>query len=1371
MALGFQRRYKAVLASALAAVLLIGGAAAAHAEPYGDSLESVVNYLPAERQAFVGSPTLEVLSDGTYIAAHNRFGSGADSFGETNHRFTEVFRSDDKGQTWTRASVVEPLFWATVFELDGALYLMGIGSQVEHGPAVIYRSDDRGTTWSAPTTILPGTYHTGDTPVLIHEGRIYKTFEQHMGGGWGQYEALVVSAAIGDDLLDPASWTRTNNTDLRFTLEGNPIVTPDGDILNILRWHYHQTEAMVTRLVDEDTLEIVGPTEFPRGVPVNKFYITRDEQTGTYLMVGSPETETKLSGLSHHRNVLALYESEDALHWRFVKVLVADDQGYEWEQSVRRAAFSQPTIQIDGDDLLLVSRTAYGEADSNHNTNRLTFHRFPQFRTALGQGDLVAHFGFDDAADLGADLSPSGGTEPVAIVGTAVSGTVGGAFAPQTGGMDLGYALHPTLWDATGLSAAAWTSLSAAPSSSQVLFQTKIHAALTGFEMALTPAGLRVEVRPKNDVAPVVRTVPYPFDGQWHHVAASADLAAGTLSVYVDGVEVNAEGRAVSFGNADYRVGVPAEHDRIGSATYGAAFGGSMDELRVYRTALTATEIAELAAPTAPALSGITVDGAGLPGFNPEASVVRARVDGAATVELQTASGTVAQPATVAADPAPGETEAHEIVLTSGERSRTVTLLIERPLPANSSVELSKVQLSDGRLLPLTPGVRDYDVALPTLVSGAARTLSIVAVLPTHPRATATIVAQPDTAQETSTAIIRTTAEDGTVEDTRIHVNVQRTDVAGHWQLDGPGPVFPDATPFGNHARGSGVVSVPGRVGGAAGLDAAAGSGLVLGSELAGILRGSQAITVAGWVKRAAAGTGENNWIFGSRVNAGGAGIDLLFDGADIRMAGRSQAADGYQRRAFPYPNDGEWHHVAAILDIAGDQIRMYIDGQPVASNDGRTVSFGATSYQPGQPSQPDAIGMSPAQAGRFTGALDDIAVWGVALTAEQIGELATYEVLDETLHAWAAVNGRVVTLTAVGAASGIEYAIGDGAWETYVAPLTIAGVASEVVRYRAVGGEFTTGPVGSISVAAQDVSLAADLVPLGTPRTLVVGERAGGLGARLVDVKGAGVVGADVEFTVVGGVFVGGGTSASASTNAAGIAAAPAVTSDTPSTAVVTAHAGARSVALPEVAFVAPALPLDADVSVATPIVSGKVVLTVTVKNTGQEAADIKVTSRFGTKKFTAVAPGSVVVAEIKTVAAIPAGSVGVTLTGPSGITTITETYAAAPTKWTVTPLGDDVSSSHVRLSGVVIGDEADLLFQIEKDGVPYEGDASAVLTGAAGIAEWLAPVAAGGDVATASIEDGLLALPLGVLGHGSFTVSLGVDDMERAFTVELRE
>ena len=992
------RRWRAGIVAALTGLLAVSMMSPVSATPYGESLESVINYLPAERGAFVGSPTLVVMHDGSYIAANDRFGSGSDAYGAQGSRFTEVFRSDDKGATWNRISVVEPLFWSTVFEQDGVLYLMGVGAKEEYDNAVIYRSTDRGETWEGPSVLLSGTYHTGATPVVINKGRVYKTYEQYMGGSWGQFEALVISADIHSNLMDPASWTRSNNNSTRYTLEGNPVVTPDGKILDILRWHYYDQDAMVTELTDDNTLVQVGAQSFPRGVSVNKFFIIYDKVSGKYLMAGNPQTKDIFSGLNFHRNILALYESDDALNWKFVRVLVDDDEGFSWEQNTRKSAFSYPTIQIDGDDLLLVSRTAYGAASSNHDTNRMTFHRFPQFRLGLGTGDLVAHYTFDDASQPGRDFSPTSGTDGTLVAGTVTSeGKFGSAFSPATGGISLGNSLHPTLWDATGLSAAAWVKASSLDAPNQVIVQTAVNAMDTGMELALSSAGLRAEVRSSKDSVKVVRTVPYPADGEWHHVAMSANLADGTFDLYIDGVAQQPADRSVNFGSTTYMVSNPQVNDRIGSATFGAPFRGQIDDLRIYRTALGDSAVQKLANPSTVSLSGVHINGEPLATFSATLDVVDATIDAAsASVALQTPDGVTASPASFTVNLDSGATTARKVTLTDGTTTRVVTIRVNRPQAVSSDTELSRIALSDGSQIPLLAGIRDYSVDVVIRQGSTPPSLSVVAVLAQHPKATAQVVSQPDLSAAEPQAVIRVTAEDGTQSDYIVNINVQRTKLVGHWNFQEPGPVYADHSLFTHNASAVGnVTSIQGPVGNAVELPGAAGSYVNLGTVLSNSLNGTDAITITGWVRRDTVGTAENNWIMGSRISGTGAGVEMLFNGANLRVAGRSVSSDGYQRLEYPYPNDGKWHFVAGVLDFSGKKIRAYIDGQEVQPVQAGTVTFKSATYQATSGTQPDRIGASPANIGYFDGGLDEIKVWSAALTPQEIAD--QYSVADVT--------------------------------------------------------------------------------------------------------------------------------------------------------------------------------------------------------------------------------------------------------------------------------------------------------------------------------------------------------------------------------------
>lgn len=76
------------------------------------------------------------------------------------------------------------------------------------------------------------------------------------------------------------------------------------------------------------------------------------------------------------------------------------------------------------------------------------------------------------------------------------------------------------------------------------------------------------------------------LDGQWHHVAATFDGRA--FRVYLDGRQIGSLERPGTISAGGSAVGC------IGSSSGGECFQGSIDELRVYRDALTASEVAAL---------------------------------------------------------------------------------------------------------------------------------------------------------------------------------------------------------------------------------------------------------------------------------------------------------------------------------------------------------------------------------------------------------------------------------------------------------------------------------------------------------------------------------------------------------------------------------------------------------------------------------------------------------------------------------------------------------------------------------------------------------------------------------------------------------
>lgn len=263
-----------------------------------------------------------------------------------------------------------------------------------------------------------------------------------------------------------------------------------------------------------------------------------------------------------------------------------------------------------------------------------------------------------------------------------------------------------------------------------------------------------------------------------------------------------------------------------------------------------------------------------------------------------------------------------------------------------------------------------------------------------------------------------------------------------------------------------------------------------------------------------------------------------------------------------------------------------------------------------------------------------------------------------------AVVTERTMTLDAVAQGTQvfrIDYKTDGGDWQRYTEPVTFEGTDAVAVQYRALDRRGVFSNAASLTVAATQAA-SVTLEPLGSARTVLEGEAFSGYGVRVIDsTSGQPVVGVPVELTVTGATFSGGAAAITATSNASGVAVVPVLTAGSPGTATITATQGGTSVPLPEITVVAPSAALSADLQVVPSLVSGKWQLAVTAKNTGTETVTLKLATKFGTKTFTGVAPDQTVSHSFKTyLAAIPAGTVTATLTGPSGVATETTTHTA---------------------------------------------------------------------------------------------------------------
>ena len=350
----------------------------------------VINHSPASTGLYIGSPSLVILPNGNYVASHDLFGPKSREFEAPD---TLVFTSTNRGENWRKIATLHGQFWSGLFIHRDALYILG--TDKHHGHIVIRRSSDNGETWTASSLLTSrDNYHTAPTPVIEHNGRVWRAFEDASGGTqWGmRYIPLMLSAPANSDLLDAANWTfsetiarNTNWLDGKFSawLEGNAVLTPENKIANILRVEvptFPEKAALISISDDGKNARFDPATDFvdfPGGS--KKFTIRFDPQSRAYWTLATVVPKEFQTGKPNPtRNTLALMRSANLRDWEIRKIILQ-------HADAKTHGFQYPDWQFDGADLIAAVRTAFdddeGGAHNFHDANYMTFHRLQNFRT------------------------------------------------------------------------------------------------------------------------------------------------------------------------------------------------------------------------------------------------------------------------------------------------------------------------------------------------------------------------------------------------------------------------------------------------------------------------------------------------------------------------------------------------------------------------------------------------------------------------------------------------------------------------------------------------------------------------------------------------------------------------------------------------------------------------------------------------------------------------------------------------------------------------------------------------------------------------------------------------------------------------------
>jgi PKD repeat protein len=212
---------------------------------------------------------------------------------------------------------------------------------------------------------------------------------------------------------------------------------------------------------------------------------------------------------------------------------------------------------------------------------------------SVSVGGLVAAYGFEEGS----------GTTVTDASGNGLNGTVNGATwstAGKDGGalifngtnsyVDLG---NPVPLQLTGsMTLSAWV-LAAGnpPNDGQIIAKSDLGTAVTGWYLKSTPdTGVRtfgVAVSPDGSSRVQRYSQTVPSLNTWYYVAGVYNASAGTLDIYVNGVLDD----GVLKGTVPTSQFDPNLNVTIGKRSGGYYFWGTIDDLRIYNRALSASEI------------------------------------------------------------------------------------------------------------------------------------------------------------------------------------------------------------------------------------------------------------------------------------------------------------------------------------------------------------------------------------------------------------------------------------------------------------------------------------------------------------------------------------------------------------------------------------------------------------------------------------------------------------------------------------------------------------------------------------------------------------------------------------------------------------